>query len=105
MIHLFLNCGLRQVTQFLQGFVKQLLHLPQFDVLLCLQVTALEEIVAVAPETDIALGLGVREILSGSPWVMGLEAGIIGSVHVAEEVGSETAQEKGLGGWRGDTES
>ena len=38
-------------------------------------------------DTDIALGLGAREIISGAPWVMGLEAGIIGSVYVAEEVG------------------
>ena len=72
--------------------------MPQLDLLLLLQVTALEEMVAVAAETDIALGLGVREIISGAPTVMGLqEAGITGSVHVAEEVGSETAQEKGLG--------
>ena len=99
-MHLFLNCGLRQAAQFLQGFVRQPLHLPQFDLLLRLQVTVLEEMVAVAPETDIALGLGVREVISGAPWLMDLEAGIgiIGSVHVAEEVGSETARERGVGG-------
>ena len=60
-MHRFFRDGLRQALQFLQGFIRQLLHFPQFDRLFRLKVVNVVGVAEVAIRA-VVIGLGSREV-------------------------------------------